>query len=108
MKTNFDSDNILSIARVFERNLSINRSSYFDSHLLEELILHYIEEEQLALATRACDTGMQLFPFSSEFLRLKAKTLAEARDYDHALELVEQSKMLDGESIQNCMEKCNL
>jgi len=108
MKSNFDSDNIKSVAQQFEESLSLNQSWFVDSQILEVLILHYLDVEQLDFARKACQFGLDTYPYSSCFLRLNAVILAESKNYDTALQFIASASQMEGDLVENYLVEADI
>ncbi len=108
MKTNFDSNNILTIAKQFEQSLIINQAMFIDSNKLEDLVYHYLDKNELELANKACESGLHFYQYSSQFYRLKAIILAEEESYDKALTFADKAAQMEGDLPENYILKADI
>ncbi|GAB3027034.1 hypothetical protein GCM10027051_34860 [Niabella terrae] len=93
------SDELEELLQRFE-NLKRGRSNaYLEEEAFERLIEYFESQEEFAKAGQAVALAMAQYPYSASFLIRKADLLLNSRQYDKALELLEQASILDSSSI---------
>ena len=83
----------------FEDNHKKNLNSFFDIDAYETIIDYYLEKSKFKKALLAVNHAMELFPFSTDFLTIKAQVLSNLEEYDEALELLERARNLNPSDI---------
>lgn len=92
-------ENIRELLNQYE-NLKAGRpNSFLDEESFERIIDHFDDMDELNRAIEAAETGISQFPFSSSLFIKKADLLIAARQYNNALELLEQAEILDSTDI---------
>ncbi len=72
---------------------------YIDEESLEKIINYFESQEQYLKAFQAVTIAAEQFPYSASLLIKKADLLLHRRNYEEALELLEQASVLDNNSI---------
>lgn len=81
-------------------NLRNGRShSFLEEDAFERIIDHFDDEDDLAQALEAAETGLEYFPYSAQLLIKKADLLIATRRYTEALEVLEQAALYDSNDI---------
>ncbi len=94
-----DKEEIKELLRLYE-NLKNGRShSFLEEEAFEKLIDYFDEKEDINQAIQVADMGIEIYPYSSLLLVKKADLLLATRQYNAALELLEQAELLDSNDI---------
>jgi tetratricopeptide (TPR) repeat protein len=81
-------------------NLSNGRSySFIDEDDFERIIDYYDEKENFTEALRACETGLEQYPYSAQLMLRKADLLLATRKYHAALDVLETAELYDRTDI---------
>ncbi|HWB25468.1 MAG TPA: tetratricopeptide repeat protein [Chitinophagaceae bacterium] len=81
-------------------NLRSGKShSFLEEDAFEKIIDHFDDEDDLAQALEAAETGLEYFPYSSQLLIKKADLLIATRHYTDALTILEQAALYDSNDI---------
>jgi tetratricopeptide (TPR) repeat protein len=81
-------------------NLKLGRShSFLEEDAFEKIIDYYDEKDELNEALLAAETGLELFPFSSQLMIKKADMLLANRKYQQALDLLERAELYDSQDL---------
>lgn len=81
-------------------NLKAGRSHRFlDEDSFEKIIDYYDDTEDISRAMEAAEIAVEQFPYSSSLLIKKADLLIASRQYQAALDLLEQVEVLDHRDI---------
>ncbi len=81
-------------------NLRSGKShSFIEEDAFERIIDYFDDQDDLAKALEAAETGLDYFPYSSLLLIKKADLLIATRHYADALELLDQAALYDGSDI---------
>lgn len=81
-------------------NLRNGRShSFLEEEAFERIIDHFDDEDDLAQALEAAETGLEYFPYSAQLLIKKADLLIATRRYAEALEILDQAALYDSSDI---------
>jgi tetratricopeptide (TPR) repeat protein len=78
-------------ARKFESMIQNNESHYLDEITYESLSNFYIDNNRWDLAEKACDLGLQQYPYSLELLLNQSQLFVNTLAYDQALEMLERA-----------------
>jgi len=73
--------------------------SFLEEEAFEKIIDHFDDEDDLAQALEAAETGLEYFPYSSQLLIKKADLLIATRRYKDALTVLEQASLFDSTDI---------
>jgi len=73
--------------------------SFLEEDAFEKIIDHFDDEDDLAQALEAAETGLEYFPYSSQLLIKKADLLIAARRYHDSLAVLEQAALYDSTDI---------
>ncbi|HZX73917.1 MAG TPA: tetratricopeptide repeat protein, partial [Cyclobacteriaceae bacterium] len=84
----------------FEESLKKHSADFFDLDAYETIIDHYLFRAKYKKALIAVNLAINLYPFSSELIPLKAQILSHLEKYDEALELLEQAKNLHPHDVE--------
>lgn len=74
-------------------------ASYMDEESFERIIEYFESEENFIKAKIAVDIAIERYPYSGTLLVKKADLLLTKRNYDEALQLLEQASILDSSNI---------
>ena len=88
------------LIRRFEDNLRKNSSNFFDIDAYELIIDYYLDHSKFKKALTAVDQAIELYPFSTDLIAVKAQVLSNLERYDEALELLEKAKNLNPSNIE--------
>jgi tetratricopeptide (TPR) repeat protein len=81
-------------------NLRSGKShSFIEEDAFERIIDYFDDQDDLAKALEAAETGLDYFPYSSILLIKKADLLIATRHYADALELLDQAALYDSSDI---------
>ncbi|HVX52756.1 MAG TPA: tetratricopeptide repeat protein [Chitinophagaceae bacterium] len=81
-------------------NLRSGKShAFLEEEAFERIIDHFDDEDDLAQALEAAETGLEYFPYSSQLLIKKADLLIATRRYTDALAILEQAALYDSSDI---------
>lgn len=81
-------------------NLRNGRShSFLEEEAFERIIDHFDDEDDLAQALEAAETGLEYFPYSAQLLIKKADLLIATRKYQDALAILDQAALYDSSDI---------
>lgn len=81
-------------------NLKAGRShSFIDEDAFEAIIDYFDEKDELVNALEAAEYAVELYSYSSTLLLKKADLLIADKQYKEALEVLEQSEILDSSDI---------
>ncbi len=81
-------------------NLRSGKShSFIEEDAFERIIDYFDDQDDLAKALEAAETGLDYFPYSSLLLIKKADLLIATRHYADALELLDQAALYDSSDI---------
>ena len=82
------------------QNLKTGRSySFIEEDAFERIIDYYDEKDDLNEALVATETGLELFPYSSQLMIRKADILLATRKYQQALDTLETAALYDASDI---------
>lgn len=94
-----DQENIRELLQQYD-NLRQGRShSFIEEEAFEKIINHFEENENMVKALEAAEIAIEHFPFSSTLLIKKADVLLANRQYQKALEMLEQAELFDSGDI---------
>ncbi len=94
-----DKEQIRELLKQYE-NLKTGRShSFIEEEAFEKIINHFEESEDLVKALEAAEIAIEHFPFSSTLLIRKADVLLSNRQYNKALDILEQASLFDSSDI---------
>ena len=94
-----DRDQIKELLKQYE-NLKNGRSnSFIEEESFEKIINYFQEKDDLVKAIEAAENGVDQYPYSSLLLVKKADILIASRNYQKALDLLEQASVLDANDI---------
>ena len=94
-----DKEQIRELLKQYE-NLKTGRShSFIEEEAFEKIINHFEESEDIVKALEAAEIAIEHFPFSSTLLIRKADVLLSNRQYNKALEILEQASLFDSSDI---------
>src|SRR5690606_18126326 len=97
-----DEDRDQELEELLQRyeNLRKGRSSsYIEEEAFEKIIEYFESQEQYIKAFQAVQMATEQFPYSASLLIKKADLLLNRRQYEDALELLEQAAILDNSNI---------
>ncbi len=80
--------------RRFERMLKTDIKEFFDLDTYEQVAEHYLDQGDWEKAIKACDLGLENYPYSLELILSKAQLLANRNQFEHALELLEKAALV--------------
>ncbi len=75
------------------------RQSFIEEEAFEKIINHFQEKEDLTRASEAVEFAIEQYPYSALLLIKKADILLSSREYNKALEILEQAELLDSGDI---------
>ena len=78
----------------FEESLKKNNYEFFEVNSYETIIDYYIDHSKFKKALLAVNQAMELYPFSTELIGVKAQILSNLEQYDEALVLLEKARNL--------------
>ena len=82
------------------QNLRSGKShSFLEEEAFERIIDYFDDKDDISKAMQAADTGLEYFPFSSHLLIKKADLLIATRQYQQALDILEQASLFDKNDI---------
>ncbi len=94
-----DREHIRELLKQYE-NLKNGRSnSFIEEESFEKIIDYYQEKDDLVKAMEAAENGSEQYPYSSLLLVKKADILIATRQYQQALDVLEQAALLDSNDI---------
>ncbi|MBL7742394.1 MAG: tetratricopeptide repeat protein [Chitinophagaceae bacterium] len=94
-----DQEHIRELLQQYD-NLRQGRShSFIEEEAFEKIINHFEENENMVKALEAAEIAIEHFPFSSTLLIKKADVLLANRQYQKALEMLEQAELFDSGDI---------
>ena len=73
--------------------------SFIEEDAFERLIEHFDEQDDLATALEAAETGLEYFPYSSLLMIKYADLLIASRKYIEALDILEKAELYDSQDI---------
>jgi len=101
-------DDLIEIARKFEKETKANNLQYYTSQAMEELIGFYMEENRLSLALEACEIAMQQHPFDTTFHTRCAQILNMTKLPSKALTVIEKGLSIEPTNIENILLKAQI
>jgi len=82
------------------QNLKQGRShSFLEEEAFERIVDYYDEKDDFKEALLAAETGLELFPYSSQLMIKKADMLLANRKYHQALEVLETAELYDSTDV---------
>jgi len=70
-------EDIQSSLNRFEKMLNEDENSFFDLDTLEQIAEHYFIQGKFDEGLKACNIGLEHFPYTLELITLKAQILGE-------------------------------
>lgn len=102
---NEDREDIASTLLRFEKMINQEEDSFFDIETLEKIADHYFTFAQYEQALKACDLGLNHFPYTLELIILKSQILGELQKPEEGIELIENSILLFPSNIELLLVK---
>jgi tetratricopeptide (TPR) repeat protein len=94
-----EQEDIAELLNQYE-NLKNGRShSFLEEDAFERIIEHFDDNENLANALEAAETGLEYFPFSAHLMIKKADLLLASRKYQEALHILETAELYDSTDV---------
>lgn len=94
-----DRDELKELLKQYQ-NLRAGKShSFLEEEAFEKIIDYFDEQDEIAKAVQAVETGLEYFPFSSHLLIKKADLLIATRHYRDALEILDQASLFESNNI---------
>ncbi|NJO04026.1 MAG: tetratricopeptide repeat protein [Bacteroidia bacterium] len=78
----------------FEESLKKSSNDFFEINSYETIIDYYLEHSKYKKALIAVNQAMELYPFSTELISVKAQILSNLEEYDEALLLLDRARSL--------------
>ena len=84
----------------FERMLKSSEPTFFDLDTYQKVTGHYIERGDWEKAFKACERGLEDFPYSLELLLSKVQLLANRGEQELAMEILERATLFHPADIE--------
>lgn len=100
--SNFSEEGQEQLQELLQRYENLRRgkpSSYLEEDAFERLIEYFEAQEDFRKAMQAVQLAINQFPYSAVLLIKKADLLLNSREYDAALELLEQASIFDNNNV---------
>jgi tetratricopeptide (TPR) repeat protein len=94
-----DRDQIRELLHQYENFKSGRKHAFIEEDAFETIIEYYQEKEDHIRAMEAAEISISQFPYSASLLIKKADILLSTRQYEEALEVLEQATLFDGNDI---------
>ncbi len=94
-----DKEELKELLKQYTNLRSGKSHSFLEEEAFEKIIDHFDDEDDLAQALEAAETGLDYFPYSSQLLIKKADLLIATRRYNDALTTLEQASLYDSTDI---------
>ncbi len=90
-----DKDGLNELLERFEQMLKDGKHFFFDTEEYEDLVEHYIQHNDLKLANRALNMGMEQYPGSTVLLIRQAQLLISSNKAEKALKVLARVENID-------------
>src|ERR1700733_6297246 len=94
-----DKEELKELLKQYTNLRSGKSHSFLEEEAFEKIIDHFDDEDDLAQALEAAETGLEYFPYSSQLLIKKADLLIATRRYTDALAVLDQASLYDSTDI---------
>lgn len=94
-----DRDQIRELLNQYENFKNGRKHAFIEEDAFERIIEYYQENENLSEATAAAEIGCSQFPYSASLMIKKADILLARRNYQDALDILEQASLYDTQNI---------
>jgi tetratricopeptide (TPR) repeat protein len=94
-----DREHIRELLKQYESLKTGRKPAFIEEEAFEKIISHFEETEQLQKALEAADIAISQYPYSGILLIRKADILLARRQYNDALEILDQAALLDNRDI---------
>jgi tetratricopeptide (TPR) repeat protein len=82
------------------QNLKTGRNqSFLDEESFEKIIDYFDDREEIPQAVEAVELAIEQYPYSALLLIKKADLMIASRQYNQAMQILEQAELLDGTNI---------
>ena len=71
--------------------LKTDEKEFFDLDAYEQVAEHYLDRGDFEKAIKACDMGLENYPYALELMLSKAQLLANRTQFEPALDLLEKA-----------------
>ena len=96
-----DREQIRELLKQYENLKNGRKHSFLEEESFEKIIEYFQEKEEQDKALEAASFGIDQYPYSSSLLVKKADILLATRKYKEALQVLEQSALLDSNDINH-------
>ncbi len=94
-----DREEIRELLKRYENLRNGRQHSFIEEDSFEKIIEYFQDRDELPRAAEAADMAVEQYPYSSALMIKKADVLIASRQYRQALEVLEQSQLLDANDI---------
>src|SRR5690606_35653212 len=94
-----DRENIQELLKQYERLRRGQGNSFLEEESFEKIILYFEDREEPTKALEAANRAIEQYPYSANLLLRKAEVLLTIRNYNEALEILEQAAVFDSRDI---------
>jgi tetratricopeptide (TPR) repeat protein len=84
----------IEVVKRFELAVKERAQTFFDLEEYEEIITYYLHTQKFKKALKACNMGLEQYPYSTEIMISKAQVLSNLEEFDEALALLDSANTL--------------
>lgn len=106
--TSKDENRIKTLANQFVAMSQKGTVCFYEETVVEDLVDYFLRQEKEHIALELVDWAIQMYPYSSNMLYLKAEVLYQSEKYDLALEVLERSTTLDIKNTDSFLLKAKI
>lgn len=99
---------LTKLANKFEADRKSGTFDYYQTHILHELIGHYMEERQTNLAIEVCELAIEQHPFDTAFYGQAAELFNSQRRTDSALLVIEKALSIEPGHAEHLLLKAQI
>lgn len=103
-----DQEHVAELIANYERMIAENDSCFFEEGSLDQIIEYYEERQNMDMAMKVVNMAVEQHPFSASFLIKKGQLLFDGKDFDNALEALDQAAALDASDLQIYLLRCDI
>ena len=106
--TSKNENHIKTLANQFMAMSQKGTVCFYEETVVEDLIDYFLGEEKEQIALELAEWAVQMHPYSSSMLHLKAEVLYQSEKYDLALEALDISTVLDTTNTDSFLLKAKI